>query len=338
MDFTQKKPEWSLLCCTSFNRKSTNTQVTPDIPHLKTICTFGSSLLTNTKPYSLKVFGDHAWPSFISSGKTGNTAKYMEMRHPASQAISKGTLAEDERAAQRALNTSWFLAWGIPVPVLTAVIQELLRWHFLLQQFIMSLQNHEKALFTLKNLSLEQACLWLQNRNFFSGTCFSSHCPWMGLRCWWHSTLFSRGGEAIIANYCSPQGVWPDFDPLFLSKANSSSLFPRLLPSCSVTGYKWKQQGHSKLYFQSSLEVIQTEMLNRPCICHSKAGKIKLPFVFTTAAEEPLSHSQQPIYGPSEVAKRTHSFALPGFTQQIFQGMCPIPLHYLWGPRSVGLG
>lgn len=134
---------------------------------------------------------------------------------------------------------------------------------------------------------------------------FSPHCPSMCLRCWWHSTLVSRKGEVIMANYCSPQGVWPDFSLLFISKANSSSLFPRLLPFCSVTGYKWKQQCHSKLYFQSSLEVIQTEMLNRPCICPSNAERIKLPFVFTTAAAEPLSHSQQPIYGPSEAAKRT---------------------------------
>lgn len=152
----------------------------------------------------------------------------------------------------------------------------------------------------------------------------SSHWPSMHLRCWSHSTLISRREEAIMANYCSPWAVWPNFSSLFISKANSSSLFPRLLPYCSVTGYKWKQQGQSKLYFQFSLEVIQTEMLNRPCICPSEAGKIKLPFVFTTAAEEPHSHSQQPIYGPSE-AEKGHSFALPGFTQQIFQGMCPIP-------------
>lgn len=192
VDFTQKKAEWSLLYCTSFHRKSTNTQVTPDIlygysgtanlwllviasrkpswyltthatqmllsgklghrqtsmtvtaawyqihtnpililtqqmllldiqnasgeykttilslllathafkgawgscnftqivaikPHKVTAisrmavfstpgdCTQGSSLLTNTKPYSLEVFGDHVWPSFFSSGKTEDT-------------------------------------------------------------------------------------------------------------------------------------------------------------------------------------------------------------------------------------------------------------------------
>lgn len=208
VDFTQKKPEWSLLCCTSFHRKSTNTQVTPDIlygysgtanlwllviasckpswyltthatqmllsgklghmqtsmsgtaawyqihtnliiilsqllllldvqnasgeykttilspcfwqhkvpeepaisprlwlssltkshpflgwlyfPHLRTVCTQGSSLLTITVSYCLKVFGDHVWPSFISSGKIGDTVKYMEIRHPAARLQAKG--------------------------------------------------------------------------------------------------------------------------------------------------------------------------------------------------------------------------------------------------------
>lgn len=121
----------------------------------------------------------------------------------------------------------------------------------------------------------------------------------------WRSMLVFSVGEAVMANYCSQWGFfWPDFSPLFISKAKSTSLFPSLLPFWSVTGYKWKQQGHSRLYFQSSLKVIQTERLNSPRGCPSKAGRIKLPFVFTTAAAEPFSHSQQPIYGPSKAAKR----------------------------------
>lgn len=166
---------------------------------------------------------------------------------------------------------------------------------------------------------------------------FSSHCPSMRLRCWWHSTLVSRGGEAIMANYCSPEEVWPDFSPLFISKANCLSLLPTLLPFCSVTGYKWKQQGHSKLYFQSSLEVIQTEMLNRPCICPSRAVKIKLPLSSQQLQKSPSATLSSPFMAPVKWQKG-YSFALPGFTQQTFQGMCPIPLQYLWSPQSVGLG
>ena len=76
------------------------------ILHLKTGSGERSSALTNAKPYSFKVFGDHVRPSFISSGTTGDTVKYMEIKYPAIQAGSKWTLAGDERAVQRALNTS----------------------------------------------------------------------------------------------------------------------------------------------------------------------------------------------------------------------------------------
>lgn len=83
---------------------------------------------------------------------------------------------------------------------------------------------------------------------------------------------------------------WPDFSPLFISKAKSTSLFLSLLPFWSVTGYKWKQQGHSRLYFQSSLKVIQTQRLNSPHGCPSMAGRIKLPFVLTNSC----SRARQP--------------------------------------------
>lgn len=145
-------------------------------------------------------------------------------------------------------------------------------------------------------------------------------------------------GRQLWPTTAAHRWFWTDFSPLFISKANSSSLFPRLLPFYSVTGYKWKQQGHSKLYFQSSLEVIQTEMLNRPCICPSKAGRIKLPFVFTTAAAEPLSHSQQPIYGPSEAAKRTQLCSPWLYPADPSRHMPhPTAIHHVWSPRSVGV-
>lgn len=59
------------------------------ILHLNTVFADGSIPLTNAKPYFLKVFGDHTWPSSTTSGKTGDTAKHMEIKHPASQAVSK---------------------------------------------------------------------------------------------------------------------------------------------------------------------------------------------------------------------------------------------------------
>lgn len=137
-----------------------------------------------------------------------------------------------------------------------------------------------------------------------SGTHFCPAAPHsMHLR--WHSTLVFSIEGGSCGQLLQPMGVFlPDFSPLFISKAKSTSLFSSLLPFWSVTGYKWKQQGHSRLYFQSSLKVIQTERLNSLRGCPSKAGRIKLPFVFTTAAAEPFGHSQQPIYGPSKAAKR----------------------------------
>lgn len=161
----------------------------------------------------------------------------------------------------------------------------------------------------------------------------SSHWPSMHLRCWSHSTLISRSEEAIMANYCSPWAVWPNFSSLFISKVNSSSLFPRLLPYCSVTGYKWKQQGQSKLYFQFSLEVIQTEMLSRPCICPSEAGKIKLPFYSQQLQKSPIATLSSPFMAPVKQKKDTAllSLALPS---RSFKAFAP---SHLWRPQSVGL-
>lgn len=249
VDFTQKKPEWRLLCCTSFHRKSTNTQVTPDIlyrysgtanhwllviascklswyltthatqmllsgklghtqtsmtnscmvwdphqsdhhlvttaavtgcptslrwiqnnhsllasghpcfkvpeepaisprfwlsslikshpfpgrlyfPHLKTVCIQGSSLMTNTKPYSLEVFGDHVWSSFMSPGKTGDTAKcpLYGNETPSQPGYKQRDIGWRWRSSSESIkHFCWFLTWGISVPVLAAVIQELLR-------------------------------------------------------------------------------------------------------------------------------------------------------------------------------------------------------------------
>lgn len=137
------------------------------------------------------------------------------------------------------------------------------------------------------------------------GPCFHTSAPLLSAFEVTQHLGFQRRGGSYGQLAMAASGVfWPDFSPLFISKAKSTSLFLSLLPFWSVTGYKWKQQGRSRLYFQSSLKVIQTQRLNSPHGCPSKAGRIKLPFVLTTAAAEPVSHPQQPIYGPSKATKR----------------------------------
>lgn len=108
-----------------------------------------------------------------------------------------------------------------------------------------------------------------------------------GGRAHWSPALGRHLGLATTAKF----GFLTRFFSLFNSEAKSPSLIPNLLPFQSVTGYKWKQQGHSRLYFQFSLKVIQTERLNSRHGCPSKARRTKLPFVFTTAVTEPLTCS-----------------------------------------------
>lgn len=219
--------------------------------HKDHICTEGNSPLTSTKPRSLEVFGDHVWPLENMKAQR-NTWKHT--CQPGYKQVDIGWRWKSSSESSK--HFSWFLAWGIPGanshwPWLKHFPSSIFFCSSLiLPNFRSSGRPFSDCIFKLGTSQYtytEQKPLPSTPRCYLHPTAPGL----MYMR--WHSTLVSSVLETSMASYHSQHVSAQILLPFLDSNAKNPSLLPSLLPFRSVTGYKWKQQGHSRLYFQSSL-------------------------------------------------------------------------------------